>query len=112
MHSLRKAPREVGDLLNELKDFLAQLEETEKFVKQNNYAQSSARLKSLVVRGGKAVNNINTLLALPTFPFLKLSDDNRAKVVCLTGSRKLKALQTSLGTVRLEFLTLLGILAV
>lgn len=102
LQSLYRSPREVGELLGEMKDFEALLEKIKEFLQQNHHVQDASLLESPAKRGGDIVDQINSLLVSPSCKPLKWSGANQERIIWAQQNKKLKSLQKRLRHIRIE----------
>ena len=112
VNSTRKAPSEVGDLLDELSRFQALVENTKQVVEPKRRIHGDEQLRNLVRLGGEIVNEINTITAQtwPSIHRLKLSEANQQRITVVKDGGKLKRLRDRLRANRLDMVAALGLL--
>ncbi|KAL9593681.1 MAG: hypothetical protein Q9219_007436 [cf. Caloplaca sp. 3 TL-2023] len=110
--STHRAPAEVTELLGELNRFRTLLEKINELVDPQKGLRADKHLQDLIQHGGKLVGEINTLTtqAWPAIRSLKLSEDNRQRVVVLRNGGKLKTLKEALRITRLDLTAALSLL--
>ena len=111
LNSVRKAPRQIADLITEVANFQSLLERIQELVAQADDIQCASDLHNLVARGGDSIHELNLLLASSSSQTFNLSDNNQARIAWFRASRQLKALQEDLRLVRLDLTAMLGYLA-
>lgn len=104
LQSLHRSPREVGELLGEMKDFGALLEKIKEFLQQNHHVQYASLLESPAKHGGDIVDQINSILASPSCKLLKWSRANQERIIWAQQNKKLKSLQKGLRHIRIELI--------
>lgn len=108
----RKAPGEIGDLLEELNRFQALLQDINEFTGPRIDSHRFQHLQDLVRHGGEIVGEITTTITQtwPSIKFLKLSDANRQRVTAFKDGGKLVKLKGSLRVNRLDLTAALSLL--
>lgn len=107
LQSLHKAPREVGELLGELREFEILLEKIKEFLQQNHHVQYALLLESLVKQGGDVVGEINNLLTSPSSKLFKWSGANKEQINWVQENKKLKSLRKTLRRIRKDLVSIL-----
>ncbi|KAL8936823.1 MAG: hypothetical protein Q9216_004734 [Gyalolechia sp. 2 TL-2023] len=108
----RKAPSEVGDLLEELNRFQALLKDIEGFAGPRENSPGVQQLQDIVRLGGEIVSEINitTAQTWPSIRYLRLSDANRQRVTVFKDGGKLVRLKDRLRVNRLDLTAALSLL--
>ena len=108
----RKAPEEIGELLCELANFQALLEEIKEFVGPKKDLRCGHQLKELIRRGEEFIDEINVLIkqTWPPVRLLKLSEANRQRVTIFKNGTRLRALRDNLRFIGLDLAAALSLL--
>ncbi|KAL8844589.1 MAG: hypothetical protein Q9176_001101 [Flavoplaca citrina] len=108
----RKAPEEIGELLCELANFQALLEEIKEFVGPKKDLRCGHQLKELIRRGGEFIDEIDVLIkqTWPSVRLLNLSEANRQRVIIFKNGTRLRALRDNLRFIGLDLAAALSLL--